>query len=256
MSKIKQSFCWWSYAQRGVENEALLSAAKRIGYEGVELIQPELWPMAQDAGLNIVSIGGHSSINDGLNRPENAAKIERELRTNIELASEYGISNLICFSGNRNGLNDDTGLAQCAHTLEKVLPYAEKTGVKLIMELLNSKVDHSDYQCDHTDWGVALCEKINSPHFKLLYDIYHMQIMEGDIIRTIGKHHSHFAHFHTAGNPGRGPLDDNQELNYSGIFKAIAATSYTGYIGHEFLSDNTPVQSLESAFNLCQASLK
>jgi len=255
MSKIKQSFSWWCFANKGVESPELLAAAANIGYSAVELIESELWPIAQDAGLKIASIAGHGSIEQGLNRREHAARIEKELRTNIDLAATHQIPYLICFSGNRAGLNDAEGLAICAETLERVLPHAEQAGITLIMELLNSKVDHIDYQCDHTAWGVELCRRIHSPAFSLLYDIYHMQIMEGDIIRTIRENHSCFAHYHTAGNPGRGPLDSTQELNYPAIFRAIAQTGYQGYIGHEFLPQGDPIKELELAYRLCYASL-
>lgn len=251
MSTVKQSFSWWCFANKGVAAPELLQAAARIGYGGVELIGPELWPMARDVGLAIVSIVGHTSIQDGMNRPENAVRIEQELRANIEQAASFGIPNLICFSGNRGGLSDAAGLDNCAKLLERVAPIAEQAGVSLIMELLNSKVNHPDYQCDHTGWGTTLCQRVDSPSIKLLYDIYHMQIMEGDIIRTIGQHHTHIAHYHTAGNPGRGLIGPAQELNYPAIIRAIAQTGYTGFIGHEFIATGDPVQELQAAYDLC-----
>ncbi|WP_269540462.1 hydroxypyruvate isomerase family protein [Cerasicoccus fimbriatus] len=254
MSTLKQSFSWWCFANKGVAAAELLQAAARIGYDGVELIEPELWPMARDAGLTIVSIVGHTSIEAGMNRLENADRIEQELRANIDRAAAFGIPDLICFSGNRDGLSDAAGLDNCAQLLERVAPIAEQAGVTLIMELLNSKVNHRDYQCDHTEWGVALCQRVNSPAFKLLYDIYHMQIMEGDIIRTIGEHHAHIAHYHTAGNPGRGPIGDSQELNYPAIIRAIEQTGYTGFIGHEFIPSGDPVQELQAAYDLCRGA--
>ncbi|WP_309383936.1 hydroxypyruvate isomerase family protein [Cerasicoccus frondis] len=254
MSTVKQSFSWWCFANKGVAASELLQAAARIGYAGVELIEPKLWPMARDAGLTIVSIVGHTSIASGMNRPENAARIENELRANIDQAAAFGIPNLICFSGNRGGLSDAAGLDNCAKLLERVVLIAEQAGVTLIMELLNSKVEHPDYQCDHTDWGATLCQRVDSPSVKLLYDIYHMQIMEGDIIRTISEHHAHIAHYHTAGNPGRGPIGADQELNYPAIIRAIAQTGYTGYIGHEFIPTGDPVQELQAAYELCRGA--
>jgi hydroxypyruvate isomerase len=161
---------------------------------------------------------------------------------------------LICFSGRRNGLDDETGLAACAETLGRVLPAAEQAGVKLAMELLNSKVDHRDYQCDHSAWGVQLCERVGLPAFGLLYDIYHMQVMEGDLIRTIGRDHRHFVHYHTAGNPGRGLMNAGQEIQYPPIYRAIAATGYTGLIGHEFIPQGDPLVELRAAFEQCAAA--
>jgi hydroxypyruvate isomerase len=158
---------------------------------------------------------------------------------------------LICFSGNRHGLDDATGAEITAETLSAVAPMAEAAGVTLVLELLNSKVDHPDYQCDHTAWGVQVVKAVNSPRVKLLYDIYHMQVMEGDIIRTIQENHPHIAHYHTAGNPGRHELDANQELNYRAIVQAIIATGYTGYLGQEFVPLGDPVAGLRSAFATC-----
>ncbi|WFB36832.1 TIM barrel protein [Kiritimatiellota bacterium B12222] len=256
MSSIKQSFSWWCYADRAVAPQDLLHAAAKIGYAAVEMIEPELWPMAHEAGLEIATISGHHGIDEGLNRPENSERIEQELRKNIDIAVKYRIPALICFSGKREGISDAEGLENCSETLKRIMPYAEQAGITLIMELLNSKVNHPDYQCDTSAWGIQLCQKVDSPHFRLLYDIYHMQIMEGDIIRTIGESHPYFAHYHTAGNPGRGPLSEEQELNYPAIFKAIAQSGYTGYIGHEFIPEGNPIQELERAYHLCEDALK
>lgn len=251
MIDLKQSFSWWCFADKGVESRELLWGAANIGYAGVEMLEPELWPVALEAGLKIATIAGHGTIEQGLNRRLNALRIEKELRTNIELAAIHHIPYLICFSGNREGLDDSEGLGICCETLERILPHAEQAGVTLIMELLNSKVDHHDYQCDQTNWGVELCRRLDSSNFRLLYDIYHMQIMEGDIIRTIRDNHPFIAHYHTAGNPGRGPLDASQELNYPAIFRTIAQTGYSGYIGHEFLPESNPISELEKAYHLC-----
>ena len=215
---IPQSISWWCFANRGVEPEALLSSAAKIGYKGVDLIEEELWPTVRSHGLSITAINGHGTIDDGLNRRDNAERIEGELRASIAKAAQWKIPVLICFSGKRAGLSDAEGLQQCAETLGRVAPLAADAGVVLAMELLNSKVDHADYQCDRTAWGVKLCRQVNSPAFKLLYDIYHMQVMEGDIIRTIKAEHESFGHYHTAGNPGRGQPDETQELNYPAIY--------------------------------------
>jgi hydroxypyruvate isomerase len=252
---IKQSFSWWCFQGSGVEPGELLAGAARIGYAGVELIDESLWPMARDAGLAVVAVNGHGTIESGFNRRENSARIEAELRTNLGKAQEWKIPVLICFSGRRDGLSDEAGLEVCAGTLARVAPHAEAAGVTLALELLNSRVDHADYQGDRTAWGVALCERVGSPAVKLLYDVYHMQIMEGDLIRTIEKHHPHIAHYHTAGNPGRGPMSDDQEIQYPAIYRAILKTGYTGYVGHEFLPRLNPLIELETAHRQLIAAL-
>ena len=252
MPNLQQSFSWWCFQGRGVEAPDLIRAAAQIGYTGVDLVGEEFWPAITDAGMKIAAVDGHGTLTEGLNRRDQAARIESELRVKIEKAVKWKIPVLICFSGNRGEGNDDTGLAICAETLARVAPLAEQAGVKLAVELLNSKVDHVGYQCDRTAWGVRLCEKVNSPAVALLYDIYHMQIMEGDLIRTIQESHPHFAHYHTAGNPGRGPMDDSQEIHYPPIYRAIAATGYQGFIGHEFIPKGDPIANLRSAFEQCK----
>jgi hydroxypyruvate isomerase len=186
-----------------------------------------------------------------MNRRENQARIAQEIRANLDLAVQWGIPNLICFSGNRNGISDSEGAEITAETLRHVAKMAEDAGVTLVLELLNSKVDHPDYQCDHTAWGVQVCQMVDSPRVKLLYDIYHMQIMEGDVIRTITDNHAWFGHYHTAGNPGRHEIDQTQELNYLPIMRAIAATGYDGYVAQEFIPVNDPVAGLKQAFEVC-----
>jgi hydroxypyruvate isomerase len=252
---IAQSFSWWCFTGRGVEPEALLSGAAKIGYKAVDLIEEALWPAVQNNGLSISAINGHGTIDSGLNSPQNADRIEQELRANIAKASQWNIPILICFSGSRAGLSDAEGIQYCAETLRRVAPLAAASGVTLAMELLNSKVDHRDYQCDRTAWGVDLCRQVNSPAFRLLYDIYHMQVMEGDIIRTIQNQYDFFAHYHTAGNPGRGQPDHTQELYYPAIYKAIAATGYQGFISHEFIPSIDPLAALRQAFEECRDAL-
>ena len=215
------------------------------------MLPREYWDAVLDHGMKIAIIGGHGTLTDGLNRRENHDRIEEELSRNIELAAEYGIPSLICFSGNRRGLPDDEGIQITAEGLRRVAKMAEEKGVQLCLELLNSKVNHPDYQCDHTWWGVEVCKAVNSPAVKLLYDIYHMQIMEGDLIRTIKENIDYIGHFHTAGNPGRHDLDDEQEINYRAVMKAIAETNYTGFVGHEFTPKGDPIEALERTFSLC-----
>ena len=247
---MKQSFAWWCFAGRGVGPEDLLAGAARLGYEGVDLIDEELWPLARRHGLTVAAVAGHGTLADGLNRRENAARIEAELLAGIARAEAAGIPVLICFSGNRGaGVDDDSGLDAAAETLARVAPRAGSAGVTLAVELLNSRVDHPGYMADRTAWGVRLCERLNLPAVRLLYDIYHMQIMEGDILRTIGAQHRWFAHYHTAGNPGRGEFgpEAEQELNYPAILRAIRRTGFAGFVAHEFIPDGDPLKALARA---------
>ncbi len=250
MPEIRQDFAWWCFQGSGLEPKELLREAARIGYAGVELADPDLWPLIREAGLRVVSAGGHDSIESGLNRQENHDRIEKEVTRKAQLASDWDVPHLICFSGNRDGLDDERGAETTAEGLRRLAPIAEQSGVTLVLELLNSKVNHKDYQCDQTEWGVRVCEMVGSPNVKLLYDIYHMQIMEGDIIRTIEQHHRHVGHYHTAGNPGRHEIHRSNELNYGPIFAAIRETGYTGWIGHEFVPLGDPIESLEAAYKL------
>ena len=216
------------------------------------MINETLFDRARDAGLALASHGGHQGIERGLNDPAEHGRIEAEITRSLALAQKYDIPNLIVFSGSRRaGLSEEEGIENTVHGLARVAPAAEQAGVNLVIELLNSKVDHRGYQCDHTAWGIEVCRRVASPRVGLLYDIYHMQIMEGDVIRTIGEHHAHFLHYHTAGNPGRHDLDDAQELNYPPIMKAIAATDYEGYVGHEFIPKGDPITALKTAYEVC-----
>ena len=257
-ARMKQSFAWWCFANRGVEAGELLAGAARLGYAGVELIDEALWPAAKKAGLQVAAVAGHGTLTDGLNRRENAARIEAELLASIAKAEAAKIPVLICFSGNRGvGVDDASGLDATAATLARVAPRAEAAGVTLAVELLNSRVDHPDYMADRTEWGVRLCERVNSSAVRLLYDIYHMQIMEGDVIRTIGAHHRWFAHYHTAGNPGRGEFAGaegaGQELNYAAILGTIRRTGFAGHVGHEFIPEGDPLAALARAHALTEA---
>jgi len=252
MAGPRQVFSWWAFADKGIDADGLLRGAKAIGYSGVELMPPELWDAARDHGLSIVSHQGHQSIESGLNDLAQHDRIEREILNSLEQACRYHIPYLIVFSGNRRpGESDAQGLEHTVRGLQRVARAAETAGVTLILELLNSRVDHPGYQCDHTAWGIQVCQQVNSPRVRLLYDIYHMQVMEGDIIATIQQNHSYFAHYHTAGVPGRHDLDSEQELNYPAILRAIAATGYDGYLGHEFLPKANPLAALQAAYHLC-----
>jgi hydroxypyruvate isomerase len=252
---LKQAFTYWSFSNKGLTDEELFRSAAEIGYSAVELLEEDLFPLAKKFGLAISSHRAHSSLTQGLNRREHHEGILQELRDNIKLAERWKIPTLICFSGNRDGLSDDEGAEVTAEGLRKAAPLAESAGVTLVLELLNSKVDHADYQCDNTLWGVKVTEMVGSPNVKLLYDIYHMQIMEGDLIRAVQNHHQHFGHYHTAGNPGRNEINDTQEIYYPVIFKAIRETGYAGYIAHEFIPTGAVKTSLKEAFDLCVKSL-
>jgi hydroxypyruvate isomerase len=218
---IRQSFSWWCFENRGVNPTTLLNESKKIGYMGVDLLPREFWEEAINVGLTIVNIAGHRPLEKGFNHLENHDYLEKEVLKQLELSAKFKIPYVTVFSGNRNGINDEIGLSNTVIGLKRIITQAEKLGVTLVLELLNSKIDHPDHQCDRTLWGVAVCEIINSPNLKLLYDIYHMQIMEGDVIHTIIDHLDRIAHIHTAGVPGRNDIDGTQELNYTAIVKAI-----------------------------------
>jgi hydroxypyruvate isomerase len=246
--RLKQSACKWCYGK--LPFEMLCKELKKIGYQSVELLVPSEFPIAKSAGLTCAILGG-ADIANGLNRKENHEKIEKHLREFIDFAAKEGIPNVICMSGNRKGMPDDVGLENCTIGLKNVIGYAEEKKVNLVMEGLNSKVDHKDYMYDKTAWGVELCKKVGSERFKLLYDIYHMQIMEGDVIRTIKQYKDYIGHYHTGGNPGRHEIDDSQELNYAAICKAIVDSGYKGYLAQEFIPVRDTVASLTQAFKIC-----
>ena len=252
MARIKQSATGWSFIQGDLTPEGFIRGAADVGLTAVELVDPQYWSLVKELGLDIATFVGHSSLTDGLNKRENHDRIEDELLENIELAAANDIPGLITFSGNRyEGLSDEEGIDIVAEGLSRVTKAAEEKGVNLCLELLNSKVNHPDYQCDSTAWGVEVCKRVNSPRAKLLYDIYHMQIMEGDIIRTLQDNIEYIGHFHTAGNPGRHDLDEDQEINYPPIMRAIAETGYNLYVGHEFVPKGDPIEGLRAAAQLC-----
>jgi hydroxypyruvate isomerase len=250
---VKQSVCRWCYQSMTVEQ--LAAGAKRIGLRSVELLEPEEWPAVKAAGLTCAMVNAPGDpkirLTSGFNHVENHARLVPAYLERIAWVKDAGLPNLICFSGSRAGLTDEEGLSNCAKGLAAILPAAERAGVTICMELLNSKVDHHDYQCDHTTWGVALVKRVASSRFKLLYDIYHMQIMEGDVIRTIRDNHEHIAHFHTGGVPGRHEIDDAQELHYPAVMRAIRDTGFTGFVAQEFIPTREPLVSLAEAAKIC-----
>ncbi|MEO7649069.1 MAG: TIM barrel protein [Bryobacteraceae bacterium] len=247
--RLKQAVCRWCYKQMPLEDLAREGA--RLGLKGIDLIGPEEWPVAKKYGLTPSMAPGAGTIADGLNRKENHAKLEAQFRENIPRAAASGVPNVITFSGNRRGQPDAEGIDNCAIALNRVKKLAEDQSVTICLELLNSKVNHKDYQCDHTAWGVEVMKRVGSPRVKLLYDIYHMQIMEGDIIRTIRENISYIGHFHTGGVPGRHELDATQELNWRAIAEAIVALPFSGYFAHEFIPERDPMRSLGEAITLC-----
>jgi len=250
MARFKQSFAWWAFGRGVSDPPAFFRAAHALGYAGVEMIPRELYDAARDAGLVIATENG-GTIDRGWNRREHHAELEDGINRKLALAVQYGISNLIVFSGNRAGLTDEAGALATAEGLRRVAPAAEQAGVTLVLELLNSKVDHNDYQCDHTAWAMLVLAMVNSPRVRLLYDIYHMQIMEGDIIRTIRAVAPTIGHVHTGGNPGRRDLDDQQELYYPPIMRALDECGYDGYVGQEFVPKGDALRALAAAYQLC-----
>lgn len=250
--RIKQSSTLWCYG-RPIEELAAVSAA--LGLYGVDVVNPPDWPVLKKYGLVSTMtpcMERGYGIANGLNKVENHEGHLQLVKERIDQSAEAGFRNIVVFSGNReDGLSDRQGLENCARALRQIAPYAEKKGQLLLMELLNSKRDHKGYMCDRTAWGVELVQKVGSPAFKLIYDIYHMQIQEGDVIATIREFHQSIGHYQTAGVPGRRNLDDNQELHYPAIMRAIAETGYDGAVGHEFIPSGDPREALAQAVEWC-----
>ena len=247
--RIKQSICRWCYGSTPLEK--LAEAAKKIGYQSIELISPEEYKVVKKFGLTCAVMRCASGISKGLNRKEYHDKIVQELLDDIDFAAAEGLPNVLTMSGDRNGMPDDEGLANCAAGLKRVMQRAEEKKITVLMEGLNTKVDHRGYMYEKTDWGVKLCKMVGSNRFKLLYDIYHMQIMEGDVIRTIRQYKDYIGHYHTGGNPGRHEIDETQELNYPAIVKAIVDTGYNGFLGQEFIPVRDKIESLTQGFRIC-----
>lgn len=246
---IRQSVCQWCYKDLALEE--LAAGAAQMGLKSVELIGPEQFQVVKKYGLTCAITWGCGPIQSCLNRKENHDRCERDLRKNIEFAAAEQIPNVICFSGNRDGMPDDEGMENCVIGVKRVVGYAERMGVTICIETLNSKVNHKDYMGDTSAWCVELVKRVGSPRFKVLYDIYHMQIMEGDVIRTIRENKDYFAHYHTGGVPGRHEIDETQELYYPSIIRAILDTGYTGFLGQEYIPTRNPLKSLEQGFQIC-----
>jgi hydroxypyruvate isomerase len=250
--RLRQSVSYWPYARIPLERFA--REARAMGLVAVDLLHPEQWPVVREAGL-VCSMGYPSRRRDfltsGFNDPAMHDQLLGELEQTLPQAAAASVPNLIAMFGNRKGRPDDEGARHCIRGLRQIAPAAERHGVTICVELLNSKVDHPDYMGDHTAFGVRVIEGVGSPRVKLLYDIYHMQIMEGDVIRTIREHIPQIGHFHTGGVPGRHELDDSQELNWRTICRAIADLGFPGYVAHEFVPTRDPLTSLREAVTLC-----
>jgi hydroxypyruvate isomerase len=251
---INHSVSRWTYGDLSIEE--LCKVVKTLGFGAIDLVGPEDWPTLKRYGVNSsMCNGAEISLEDGFIHPHLHDELEKRYLKHIDLVADAGYTNLICFSGNANGMSKQEGLANAVAGLQRILPHAEKRGVVIFMELFNSKIDHPDYMADSSQWGIALSKQLNSKHFSLLYDIYHMQINEGDIIRTIRDYHTYFGHYHTAGVPGRHEIDESQELNYPAIARAIKETGFSGYLAQEFIptrkSKSGRVASLLEAITIC-----
>jgi hydroxypyruvate isomerase len=249
---INHSVCQWTYSFLSLDE--LCKVVKQIGFNAIDLLGPADWPTIQKYGIysSMCYHGGKVSLTDGFNEKKYHEQLVKDYLDVLPLMVKAGYKDIICFSGSRRGMDDETGLKNCVEGLQKILPAAEKSGITVHMELLNSKIDHKDYMCDRSPWGVELCKRLGSPNFKLLYDIYHMQIDEGDVIRTIKENVKYFGHYHTGGVPGRNEIDQSQELFYPAIMKAIVETGYKGYVAQEFIPiASDKVASLKKAVEIC-----
>ncbi len=248
--RIKQSVSYWCFGK--IPLEEFSKQAKAMGLVGIDLLDPKDWPVVKANGLITTMANGPSGITSGWNDPKNHDKLVEKAEVRLQEVADAGLPNMIVMSGNRRGMADDEGLKNCAKGLKRIMKQAEKLSVNVVMELLNSKRDHKDYMCDHTVWGVNLANEIGSDRFKLLYDIYHMQIMEGDVIQTLLDNLKYIGHIHTGGVPGRNEIDDTQELNYRRICQAIADAGFQGFVAHEFVPKrDDPLASLRQAVQIC-----
>jgi hydroxypyruvate isomerase len=249
--RLKQCVCRGVFGNLKLDLEGQCREAARLGLYGIDLTEISEMPTLKKYGLMPTMVRGGTGIKSGINDKKNHPEMETKMRAAIVAAAEAGAPNVIALAGDRKGISDEEGLENTVLFLNQIKGLAEEKRVTICMELLNSKINHPGYMCDHTVWGVEACKRVNSPRVKLLFDIYHMQIMEGDIIRTIRQNIQHIGHFHTAGNPGRHEFDDTQEMNYTGICKAIADLHYEGYIAHEYTPTKVPVETLERMLKLC-----
>ena len=250
--RIKQGICRGVFKGLKLTDDETCREVAKAGAWGIDLVGPEMFPYLKKYGLLPTMIPGGSGIKAGINDPKLHAEIDGKMRAAIRAAADFGAPNVIVLAGDRGTFTDEQSMDHCVTFLNGIKAQAEDAGVTLCMELLNSKVNHPGYVCDHTAWGVETCKRVNSTRVKLLFDIYHMQIMEGDIIRTIQQNFTHIAHFHTAGNPGRHEFDETQEMNYTAICKAIADLGYTGYLSHEYSPTKDPLGTLDRMMQRCE----
>jgi hydroxypyruvate isomerase len=248
---IQHSACRWCYDS--IPTATLANNFKQLGMVGMDLVGPSEWKILKENNLiSTMCNGAEISLTEGFNTIQYHDKLVKNYIEHIHYVADAGYTNLICFSGNRRGMDDETGLNNCVTGLKKIMAVAEKRGVMIQMELLNSRVDHKDYMCDRSSWGVELCKRLGSANFKLLFDIYHMQIDEGDIIHSIQTNHQYYGHYHTGGVPGRNEIDERQELYYPAIMRAILQTGFKGYVAQEFIpADKDPMVSLAAAIKIC-----
>jgi hydroxypyruvate isomerase len=249
--RIKQSMCGGCLSKARLGREQTAKLLVEMGVLGRDLVGRDEWPTLQKYGLVATMVPGAGSIKSGLNNKANHPKLLADFKTNIRAAAEYKWPNVICMAGDRAGISDEEGMDNCLVALQEAVKIAEDQGVTICMELLNSRVDHPGYMCDKSAWGFELCRRVGSPRFKLLYDIYHMQIMEGDLIATIRKNIQYIGHFHTAGVPGRHELDENQEIYYPAVMRAIVESGYQGYVAHEYSPVRNPIESFVQAVKTC-----
>ena len=249
--RIKQSICGGCLRRSGLDQEQTAKLLVEMGLVGRDLVGRKDWDVLKKHELVATMVSGSGSIKQGLNDKSMHAKFMEDFRTNIKAAAEYKWPNVICMAGDRAGIGDEEGMDNCQAILKEAVKIAEDSGVTICMELLNSKVNHPGYMCDNYAWAFELCRRVDSPRFKMLFDIYHMQIMEGDLIATIKKNIQHIGHFHTAGVPGRHELDENQEIYYPAVMRAIVETGYDGYVAHEYTPTRDPMQSLIQAVETC-----
>ena len=253
--KINHSVCSWTY--NFLTLNELCTLANKLNLSAIDLVAPKDFSILKENNIDcsMCYTAGKVSLTQGWNDPQNHEWLIKDYTEAIPLIAKAGYKNLICFSGNRNGMSEETGLKNCVAGLQQIMPLAEKHGIIIQMELFNSKVDHKDYMADRSSWGIELCKRVGSPNFKLLFDIYHMQISEGDIIRSIKDNHRYFGHYHTAGVPGRHEIDNSQELYYPAIMQAIAETGYTGFVAQEFIpsgkTNEEKITALKRAIKIC-----
>ena len=252
--RIKQSIVYWCFEKYWTV-EQTCRIAKQLGCKSVELVEPKDWPILKKYGL-VCALNGSHWFDKGMNNPKYHDMCLGKIRDSIDACSDYGFPNVITFTGSREDISDDDGIKNCVNGYKKIIGHAEKKKVNICLEILNSRVNvemkgHPGYQGDHTDYCMEIIKQVGSPRMKLLFDIYHVQVMDGDIIARIRQYKDYIGHYHTAGNPGRGELDDKQEINYKPIMEEIVRTGYTGYVGQEFVPTRDPLAGLTEAVSLC-----